>query len=858
MKKFIAILSLFCVSFSMYAHPVTPAAAWKAAQVFYGQTMPATLQNEMPAMTPVTMPYIQTNASEPEFYIYSTPGTFIIIAGDDASVPVVAYSNEGTLSSGKSVPEGFIKWMDKVKREIQYIREQHLEADEAIAESWNRLLNNKPLTTATNAVSPLIVTKWDQSPYYNALCPYDNTYSQRTVVGCVATAMAQIMKYYNYPATGTGSHSYNHARYGTLSANFGATTYNWSSMPNSISSANSAVATLSYHCGVAVDMDYNVGSQGGSGAYPSALPNAYKNYFGYASTVTYYTRSSYADATWINMMKAELDAARPVQYSGQGTNGGHSFIMDGYDNSNNFHFNWGWSGSSDGYFAINALNPGSLGTGGGSGGFNAYQTAIIGIKPPNGGGGGGSTMDMRLYSAITVNPNPINYNSAFTVSCQVANYGTTTAQNFSGDFTAAVFNSSNQFVSYIETKTGYTLNYNSYFTNPVVFSTSAISALTPGTYTIGVYYKQTGASQWTAFGNGAYQNFISVVVKGNDVNDLKLYAPVVTTPTIITQNQTFTVTFDIANYGTSTFNGIVTVDIHSADGTWIRELDRKTGLSLPSNTHFTSGLTYTISGGISDAPGTYQLFIWDQPSGGSWENLGSGTYANPITITVVAPGLSPDGYENNNSQASAAMLNMNFSGTTGSVKTSGTNIHNGTDIDYYYIDLPSGYNYTLSPRVHDGYNTGDGNTYTCDVTFAYSTDGVNYSSSIDDVMSGNITKNGGGRVYFVVSPFFTGKIGTYSLEVRGTRTVAGGLNAVKENTFLCYPNPAQNYVNLALPQEKRFDVSITDINGRVLGHIAGAGGITEIQTGSWLAGIYFVKAVSESQEVLNAKFIINR
>lgn len=703
-----------------------------------------------------------TKTDFPVYYIFNLNQNtgFVIVAADDIVIPVLGYSNEGAYDPNHIQPS-FIKWMEGYKTQILYAKAHNLSQTNEILIQWNNLIANKTksVTRGTNSVSQLLSTKWDQSPYYNALCPYDYTYSERTITGCVATAMAQIMKFYNYPAQGIGYHYFNHSRYGTLSANFGATTYNWGGMPNSLTSSNSAIATIMYHCGVSVDMNYNVGSQGGSSAYPSVLPNSYINYFGYESSVSFETKSNYTDASWISLMKAELDASRPIQYAGYGNAGGHSFVMDGYDNSNYFHFNWGWGGYADGYFAINALNPSTYS-------FSSNQNAVIGIKPPP---GSGASYDLRLYSSISVNPDPINFNSGFSVSVMLANYGTSSANNFSGDFCAAIFNSSNQFVSYIETKTSYNLNYNSYFSNPVVFTTTAIAALTPGYYTIGIYYKPTGASLWTAFSDGSYQNFTSIEVQGNNVNTMKLYANITTNPIIITRNQTFTVSFDVINEGSSTFYGDISVDINKSDGAYLRELSKKTGLSLPSYYHYSGGLTYTITGGLDEEPGTYQLFVWDKPDLGSWEIMGSGLYSNPIIIQVVEPNLKPDAYEVNNYASQAYNLPLSFSGNYTSTTTLGSNCHVGSDIDYYKIDLPSGYNYTIMARLNDSYNSADTNTYTLDARFSYSTDSLLWSDSYDDVMPSNLLVNNGGTLFFHVSPFFAGKMGTYLLDIEINR-----------------------------------------------------------------------------------------
>jgi len=208
--------------------------------------------------------------------------------------------------------------------------------------------------------------------YYNASCPADAAGPDGHVwAGCVATAMAQVMKYHNYPTTGTGSHSYSHPTYGTLSANFGETTYNWASMPDSLSDYNSDVAKLLYHIGVSVDMDY---APDGSGAYMSDAAYALETYFKYSNSLSYVWKSSYSTDEWTTILRTEIDNKRPILYSGHGT-GGHAFVCDGYSGSDYFHFNWGWGGSEDNYFYLNDLTPGSYD-------FTDSQGAVIGIRPP--------------------------------------------------------------------------------------------------------------------------------------------------------------------------------------------------------------------------------------------------------------------------------------------------------------------------------------------------------------------------------------------------------------------------------------------------------------------------------------------
>ena len=178
--------------------------------------------------------------------------------------------------------------------------------------------------------------------------------------------MSQVMKYWNYPEIGKGSHTYYHPKYGNLSADFGNDTYKWDEMPNSIWSHNDAIATLMYHCGVSVDMNYG---PDGSGAQSKDVETALRTYFGY-SAAKYKERSSYQEEEWISLLKSELDKEQPMYFSGTGEPGGHAIVCDGYDNNDYFHFNMGWSSMGDGFYSINDVN-----------GFYNNQAVVMNIIP---------------------------------------------------------------------------------------------------------------------------------------------------------------------------------------------------------------------------------------------------------------------------------------------------------------------------------------------------------------------------------------------------------------------------------------------------------------------------------------------
>ena len=327
----------------------------------------------------------------PNLYIFerNSGEGFVIVAGDSRVQPILAYSAENGFAY--PIPPHISSWLSQYSREISKVVELDLPAGEQVDNEWARLAGETaPEPQYLRNIGPLVPTRWNQSPLYNNLCPYDSVSQSRCVTGCVATAMAQVMYYWQYPTTGTGSTSYTpsmHPEFGTIGLDFSLTTLEWDSMPLSLSSSSTpgeinAVATLMYNCGVAVHMDYGTNAEGGSGAPLTGNGNtgqgAMKNNFGYRSCINSINRSSYNDSVWTAILRVEIDEGRPILYRGSDSAaGGHAFICDGYDSRNRMHFNWGWGGSSDGFFVVNNLNAGSYN-------FNLSNAAVINIIP-NGG-----------------------------------------------------------------------------------------------------------------------------------------------------------------------------------------------------------------------------------------------------------------------------------------------------------------------------------------------------------------------------------------------------------------------------------------------------------------------------------------
>ena len=380
MQKITTILALVLLTaMPMMAERVTPEKARKAATTFLNNNGAKTAQ-----LTDLTKAAGFTN-----LYIFNAEPGFVVMAADDCVQPILGYSLTGHFVA-ENMPENISGWLQGYSDEIQFAIDSKAKPSAETAKLWKDLIEGDSKAAKTTiVVDNLLTTTWDQTYPYNALCPRDPSTNQLTVTGCMATAMAQIMKHWDYPVRGKSENFYS-TDYGILYVNFGESEYDWANMPSFLTSASTqeqieAVATLMYHCGVAVNMQYNIASNG-SLAYSNNLGYAYSTYFNYSSSVSLKNKSSYSPANWLNLLKTELDARRPIHYNGYGNDGqgnqvGHSFVCCGYDDGNNFYFNWGWSGLNDGFFALSSLSPDSGGVGGGGCDFTNYQEAIIGIQP---------------------------------------------------------------------------------------------------------------------------------------------------------------------------------------------------------------------------------------------------------------------------------------------------------------------------------------------------------------------------------------------------------------------------------------------------------------------------------------------
>ncbi len=398
MKKFTFTLLLLMAALLVSAGPVTKQQALAKAKAFLGA------RGLQVAGEAHRAPGSPTTTDRQPLYVFNTSGNqgFVIIAGDDRAETILGYTESGSYDE-ENLPDNFRAWLEQAALEIS-----------ALPKAEGAQGISQPLRVPVHpAISPLIKTKWNQGSatetgsIYNTLTPTIS--SRHCLTGCVATAGAQVMNYYQYPKNATspvpGYESNNLV--GTL-PDLPAVKFNWDAMKNYYTSADVgtesevAVSTLMLYAGYAAQMSYGLG---GSGASEYILALGMTEYFDYDPyTWKYATRSNYTVSDWDALIYGELKAKRPVIYSGSGVYGGHAFICDGYNGEGFYHFNWGWGGYHDGYFKLHVTNPyGGTEVDDGTidNGFPMDASAVIGLQPNTGQGpGGGSQTEGLVATAL--------------------------------------------------------------------------------------------------------------------------------------------------------------------------------------------------------------------------------------------------------------------------------------------------------------------------------------------------------------------------------------------------------------------------------------------------------------------------
>ncbi len=422
---------------------------------------------------------------------------YVIVSNDDNFPAVVGYSQ-----AAFSILPPAVEWFIATANASM----QHMKV---IGKSYTSV---PPSSEYPSTMEPLVKTTWDQGNPYNKMCPGGNGSTKNLYpTGCVATAMAQVMKYYNYPERGIGEHQYSFQPSTgdgrIISANFGETTYQWDNMLDSYKSTYTdeqanAVATLMLHCGVSVDMSYTAS---GSGSFPQEACRALKKYFGYNKNAKVYSRDYYSIEAWMQMIYKELNQNGPFYYSGSdASSGGHAFVLDGYNKDGLVHINWGWGGTSNGFFDIALLNPSGYE-------YSQRQYMILGINP---------TADISYESQLVANELQFIFSGKsikrVTITGTIYNGG---AEQFKGQI-ACVLENTDQVVvlKTMDNQTLEPINNGYYWTQSISLPSNNLSDIPDGTYRLFVGSRGAEDSKWQLVRpkEGCINSYI-IVKSGTDV-----------------------------------------------------------------------------------------------------------------------------------------------------------------------------------------------------------------------------------------------------------------------------------------------------------------------------------------------------
>jgi len=419
-----------CILFSsVYAANVNPDDAFKVALNVSSMMN----RSELRSHTTTQLELVKQRTGDENYYIFNINENdgFVIVSGDDIAVPVLGYVPQGSYDPD-NVPPAFSYWMSFLQKEIAFALNNNFPENEETKKAWDELLNENPASLRSSiqklSVEPFLKTKWGQDDPFNNLCPLyvREGKTVRAVTGCTATAMAQVMKYYNHPEQGKGMskvYTVDHLEMELPSTSY-EVFFEWDKMKEQYTysqDSDNAVATLMYLCAISLESVFGIGNVNSTGANSTDIPNVLKNHFYYDPAIGYEERVNYTSREWNALLMEQLDARRPVVYSANG----HAFVCDGYDGYGLFHFNWGWEGACDGFYATSgvALIAGSMSTP-----FSdESQKAVMNIMPGNTESNNPITLNSDLTSSLssveegeefTVN-STIRNNSAATLSCEM-------------------------------------------------------------------------------------------------------------------------------------------------------------------------------------------------------------------------------------------------------------------------------------------------------------------------------------------------------------------------------------------------------------------------------------------------------
>ncbi len=396
MKRILLSFLTLCFALSITAEPVGKQAALYTAQNF----MLAKGKQINAVQKPFKAPRkgAQTTSEEEAYYFVFNAGNnggYVIVSGDDRTEPILGYVEEGSFDP-ENIPENMRSWLQGYADEIKYIVDNDIKQGDPRIKKRNKVIGTK------HSVAELLKSRWNQGHPYNLTCPkyYKGDGTQHyPAAGCVATAMAQVMYFYKFPnktkaiiPAHSNKYTLDNGTEKTVQVNAVPrnTLIDWENMRDTYScndqhvhdAQDTAVANLMLYCGQAVKMGWGASS----GASTSRARDVYVNYFGYDARAYWGSRDSYTIDEWFDMLYNDICAGYPVLFAGHSSGGGHAFVLDGFDGDNLFHVNWGWGGSSNGWFLVGILNPGDtsgMGASSSSDGYSMSQGAVFNLRTPD-------------------------------------------------------------------------------------------------------------------------------------------------------------------------------------------------------------------------------------------------------------------------------------------------------------------------------------------------------------------------------------------------------------------------------------------------------------------------------------------
>jgi hypothetical protein len=783
---------------------------------------------------------IESNAYA-NLYIYNigTRNGFVIVSGDDCATDVLGYSDSGEISS-TDIPENMKYWLDEYQREIEFAKQNGVSSSSS--RNITKATSNLP---ASNA--PLLGNiAWNQTTPYNNLCPIDYK-GQRSVTGCVATAMAQVMKYWQWPVEGKGSISYYcSSTNGNINVNFEGEKYDWSNMLDTYKSGNyndvqaEAVAKLLYHCGAASQMDF---SSYASGATTPNMAHALITNFSYDANMQAHDRKYYTYEEWTNLLKTEIAAGRPVLYQGNTVEVGHEYVCDGYDENGLFHINWGWNGMSNGYFVISALNPDALGTGGGTvTGFQYNQNIVTGIAPA-GRQQIAKTYEMICSDAIYANSKGTTVDTPVEIWLNgITNEG---LNDYEGSVGVGLFNSDKQLVETMA------VNSNDYIVAGTTEEMSKLSvtfksSLGDGTYYIYPVYKGTDEQNYSIMrGVIGLSYYMKVDIKDGNVSFSR------------DENARYKLALkDLSIVGGKIYSNsqsVVTLTIENQGQEYMANFIVRVKSKTTSNTYniafgledIPSGETKTFSiGGFNKAPeGDYTMTVLYDPLNEYTANPTSVTnfvtFGDPIDVSVL--------------KAEAPVLalaeNMSFPTTVITDKTqvitNPVHIQNtGGPFSNYLVMM------VYDDKGNIVSNFGRHAKFIC----AENTDSTVFNGNLETLPDGNYH----GSIFakkdskFMILPCATENVKNY---VDFTLTSSSGIDGNSVKRILIYPTRTDRYIHISA-ESPVSNIAIWNIAGKKMQTVQTSANQNEqtVDISNLTNGLYILKCYVNGKAV-TCKFI---